>query len=272
MLSTMTLAPESTPLWKTSCTISRRGLGAATLCGTARALRRYFAAAPESSSIPVNKPVRPAFRDQVSLLFPCSATFSVLLLVFQWRCQSVILRLCNPPVPPYPVMSMRFLRTFNFHTHFNGMLAWNRRWEVHKRSHFRTRAPTELATAGAGSSQRLYARFYLLNPNFGEVLFEKNGLTSDYDALQVQFQRKLSRGLQGLASYTWSMRLITVHTIMHCRTCGETPTSTLDTAFREPLPMTCQIAEWKTRLRERCSTTGAWIPGSARAQPFPVTL
>ncbi len=43
-----------------------------------------------------------------------------------------------------------------------------------------------------------------LNPNFGEVLFEKNGLTSDYDALQVQFQRKLSRGLQALASYTWS--------------------------------------------------------------------
>jgi hypothetical protein len=28
--------------------------------------------------------------------------------------------------------------------------------------------------------------------------------SSDYDALQVQFQRRLSRGLQGLASYTWS--------------------------------------------------------------------
>jgi hypothetical protein len=31
-----------------------------------------------------------------------------------------------------------------------------------------------------------------------------NAATSDYDALQVQFQRRLSRGLQGLASYTWS--------------------------------------------------------------------
>ena len=31
-----------------------------------------------------------------------------------------------------------------------------------------------------------------------------NAGTSDYDALQLQFQRRLSRGLQALASYTWS--------------------------------------------------------------------
>jgi hypothetical protein len=31
-----------------------------------------------------------------------------------------------------------------------------------------------------------------------------NGGTSDYGALQVQFQRRLSRGLQALASYTWA--------------------------------------------------------------------
>ena len=35
------------------------------------------------------------------------------------------------------------------------------------------------------------------------ILFE-NGLTSDYDSLQVQFRRRLSRGLTALASYTWS--------------------------------------------------------------------
>ncbi len=31
-----------------------------------------------------------------------------------------------------------------------------------------------------------------------------NGSTSDYHSLQVQFTRRLSRGLQALASYTWS--------------------------------------------------------------------
>jgi hypothetical protein len=42
------------------------------------------------------------------------------------------------------------------------------------------------------------------NPNTGTFVFIENGLTSDYDALQVQFQRRLSRGLSALASYTWS--------------------------------------------------------------------
>jgi hypothetical protein len=31
-----------------------------------------------------------------------------------------------------------------------------------------------------------------------------NASTSNYNALQLQFQRRLSRGLQALASYTWS--------------------------------------------------------------------
>jgi hypothetical protein len=35
------------------------------------------------------------------------------------------------------------------------------------------------------------------------VNFWQNGLTADYNALQVQFQRRLTRGLQALSSYTW---------------------------------------------------------------------
>ena len=42
------------------------------------------------------------------------------------------------------------------------------------------------------------------NPNFGRFLVTTNGGTSDYHSLQVQFQRRLSRGLQVLSSYTWS--------------------------------------------------------------------
>jgi hypothetical protein len=43
-----------------------------------------------------------------------------------------------------------------------------------------------------------------LNPNFGFVVFLKNGLTADYDALQGQYKRRLSHGLTALASWTWS--------------------------------------------------------------------
>ena len=42
------------------------------------------------------------------------------------------------------------------------------------------------------------------NPNIASAAFVTNGGTSDYDALQIQFQRRLSHGLQVLSSYTWS--------------------------------------------------------------------
>jgi len=46
----------------------------------------------------------------------------------------------------------------------------------------------------------------LFNPNstFQSVAVTDNSATSDYHSLQVKFQRRLSRGLQGLASYTFS--------------------------------------------------------------------
>jgi hypothetical protein len=42
------------------------------------------------------------------------------------------------------------------------------------------------------------------NPSFTRLVIIRNAATSDYHALQLQFQRRLSRGLQALASYTWS--------------------------------------------------------------------
>jgi hypothetical protein len=41
-------------------------------------------------------------------------------------------------------------------------------------------------------------------PNFYDATLVTNTGTSDYNALQVQFHRQMSHGLQALASYTWS--------------------------------------------------------------------
>jgi hypothetical protein len=43
-----------------------------------------------------------------------------------------------------------------------------------------------------------------VNPNFEFIALTDNSATSDYHALQLKFQRRLSRGLQALASYSWS--------------------------------------------------------------------
>jgi Carboxypeptidase regulatory-like domain/TonB dependent receptor len=43
-----------------------------------------------------------------------------------------------------------------------------------------------------------------INPRFTTIQLTRNSAGSNYNALQIQFQRRLSRGLQALVSYTWS--------------------------------------------------------------------
>ena len=47
-------------------------------------------------------------------------------------------------------------------------------------------------------------QFINLNPNFSFIGLTDNSATSDYHALQLKYQRRLSRGLQALASYSFS--------------------------------------------------------------------
>jgi hypothetical protein len=45
------------------------------------------------------------------------------------------------------------------------------------------------------------------NSQFTTLFLYKNGLTSNYNALQTKYQRQVAHGLQALASYTWSHSL-----------------------------------------------------------------
>ena len=59
------------------------------------------------------------------------------------------------------------------------------------------------------AGRRLLRQELLLNPNpsFTQVRVVRNTATSDYQALQLKYQRRLSGGIQALASYTWSHSL-----------------------------------------------------------------
>jgi hypothetical protein len=64
-----------------------------------------------------------------------------------------------------------------------------------------------LSASYIGSSGRRLLQTVAINspnPSFALAALTGNTATSDYDALQVQFQRRLSHGLQALASYSWS--------------------------------------------------------------------
>jgi hypothetical protein len=67
--------------------------------------------------------------------------------------------------------------------------------------------------------QRIYRPGFLGNENFknqsefgNSAFITRNGSDSDYHALQAQFQRRLSHGLQLLAAYTWSHSIDTAST------------------------------------------------------------
>lgn len=62
------------------------------------------------------------------------------------------------------------------------------------------------ATYVGAVGRRLLRKDRLLNPNptFTTVSIIRNGATSDYHSLQLQYNRRVSRGLQAIASYNWS--------------------------------------------------------------------
>jgi TonB dependent receptor/Carboxypeptidase regulatory-like domain len=58
--------------------------------------------------------------------------------------------------------------------------------------------------AAIGRQLLRVTNLFNVNPNFEFIALTDNSATSDYNALQVKFQRRLSRGLQALGSYSWS--------------------------------------------------------------------
>jgi hypothetical protein len=58
--------------------------------------------------------------------------------------------------------------------------------------------------AAIGRQLLRVTNLFNINPNFEFIAFTDNSASSDYNALQIKFQRRLSRGLQALGSYSWS--------------------------------------------------------------------
>jgi hypothetical protein len=78
-------------------------------------------------------------------------------------------------------------------------------WNVAVEQALGTQQTMSISYIGA-AGRRLIQTAAILSPNPNLVFAElaTNGGSSDYNALQLQFQRRLSRGLQALASYSWS--------------------------------------------------------------------
>jgi hypothetical protein len=104
----------------------------------------------------------------------------------------------NPPVPPYG-------RVYAYSRHLQ--LPYTLQWNVAVEQALGKSQAVTFSYVGSEGRRLLeehQSLIFGLNPNISSLYEFGNGLTSDYDALQVQFQRKLSHGLTALASYTFS--------------------------------------------------------------------
>jgi hypothetical protein len=188
--ATITLAPRGTPLYKTTYDnfaprfglayqvvqtpgrelVMRGGAGIFYDLGSGQAAQG-FASAPFTANktpVPANVP------------FPATGS---------------IVAPPPTPVPPFNVVNaidpnLKLPRTYQWNFALEQALGTNQTFSV-----------SYVAAVG----RRLVSVQSLQNPNptFLGVNIVRNRATSDYHALEAQFQRRLARGVQALASYTW---------------------------------------------------------------------
>lgn len=104
----------------------------------------------------------------------------------------------NPPAPPYGFFAA-------FPKHFQ--LPYTLEYNMSLQQAFGSSQTLTISYVGSHASRLPeYSQDFVgfLNPDFGYITYVTSGLTSDYNSLQLQYQRRMSRGLQALASYTFA--------------------------------------------------------------------
>jgi hypothetical protein len=190
---TWTLAPQGTPLWQTTWFNFAPRLGVAYVLhdvpGRETVVRGGGGVFFDTGQQPGSQGffVGPGFFSSVNLrTFP-----------FPGNPAAVIPPIVNPPGLP-----QRLVQGFAPHLQLPYTLQWNASIE---QALGKSQALTFSYVGSHGARLLQQNNFQPSNnPNVGFFVFVQNGLTSDYNSLQVQFRRRLSRGLTVLASYTWS--------------------------------------------------------------------
>jgi Carboxypeptidase regulatory-like domain/TonB-dependent Receptor Plug Domain len=194
-LSTMLLAPQGTPLWRTTWWNLAPRLGMAYVAratpGYETVLRGggglFFDTGQQVGSSGLSGPGFSASTVGGSLFGEPTA--------FPAASPPVV---TTPPIPPYTTTY-----AYPAHLQLPYTLEWN--------------ATVEQALAGSQTFSVAYVGSHAgrllelsaidaaaFNPNFTYLYLYRNGLTADYNSLQLQFKRRVTRGLTALAAYTWS--------------------------------------------------------------------
>jgi len=91
---------------------------------------------------------------------------------------------------------------FPFEQHLQ--LPYTLQWNTSIEQAFGKSQTLTVSYVGSHASRLLKWNFFFPPPTYQFINYIQNGLTSDYESLQTQFQRRLSGGLTVLGSYSWS--------------------------------------------------------------------
>jgi hypothetical protein len=107
------------------------------------------------------------------------------------------------PPPPADISNPVSVDSYGFAPNFK--LPRTYQWNVSLEQALGSHQTITASYVGAVGRRLLRQEFlFLPNPSFFLVTVARDSATSDYNAFQLQFKRRLSRGLQALASYSWS--------------------------------------------------------------------
>lgn len=188
--ATMSLAPRGTPLYETTFGNVAPRIG---LAYQLRGLRNWDAVL--RAGFGVFYDLGQGSLGGVSSFFPYSGSRSFAPGAFPLSPQNAVppSLTTNPPVNTILVADphLKLPRSYQ--------------WNVSFEQSIGSKQSLSATYVGAVGRDLLRATKLLnVNPNFQSITLTDNSATSDYHALQVKLQRRVSQGLQGLASYTFS--------------------------------------------------------------------
>jgi hypothetical protein len=199
--STMTLAPQGTPLWKTSWYNFAPRLGVAYVLNSDAEKQTvirggggvFFDTGQQNGSAAYGGPGFSA-QNVFGRLYGKPTSFPAPVAL-------VTPTIMQPPVPRYGIVYVNpphFQLPYTFH------------WNASLEQALGRSQSFSISYVGANGRKLLELDnmdVSAYNPNFSTLYEYKNGLTSSYNSLQLKYQRQVARGLQALASYTWSHSL-----------------------------------------------------------------
>jgi len=189
-LATMTLAPRGTPLYETTYGNVAPRFG---LAWQLRATPNW--ASTLRAGVGMFYDLGQGSLGGVTSFFPYSSSRTFVRSPFPLSPQNVIppALTTNPPVNSilFADPHLKLPRTYQWNVALDQSIGSNQILSL-------------TYVAATGRDLLRVTNIFNPNPNFLSATLTDNSATSDYHALQVKFQRRLSRGLQALASYSWS--------------------------------------------------------------------